>query len=162
MLQIYSLYLIITATIIFYLQIKYLINYIKDILQFIHCAINILQLPYVSPCSTYLFWIIWYNNIQSQSYFFICSIYIAIQIYKKFFNRNRPIQPFNQLSATKNVVQHSIFYDFYENLLPLHSNKSSGRFVIDYHHLLMFIKIFRLISPQNPYVIDFQAVQLSA
>ena len=119
MLQIYSLYLIITATIIFYLQIKYLINYINDILQFIHCAINILQLPYVSPCSIYFFWVIWYSK---QSYCFICSIYIAIQIYKKFFNRNRPIQPFNKLSATKNVVQHSIFYDFYENLLSLHSN----------------------------------------
>ena len=32
------------------------------------------------------------------------------------------------------------------------------RFIIDYHYLLMFVKIFRPNSAQNLYVIDFQAV----
>ena len=32
------------------------------------------------------------------------------------------------------------------------------RFIIDFHYLLMFVKIFRPNSAQSPYVIDFQAV----
>lgn len=32
------------------------------------------------------------------------------------------------------------------------------RFIIDFHYLLMFVKIFRPNSAQNLYVIDFQAV----